>query len=85
MAEQIFRGNFSDPIFAAAERYNVYVMGPVPFYMSPAEREGGITGNYWTSFGAWPAATPTNWYLASGGVATAEPPAGDDDSEWTYT
>ena len=57
---QVFRGNYSDPIFAVTERYNVYVMGPVPKYMTEEERSKHV-GNYWASFPTWPDATPTNW------------------------
>lgn len=83
MAEQIFKGNFADPIFAVTERYNVYVMGPVPFYTSEAEKAAGVVGNYWTSFPDWPAANPTNWYLGAGGVVSPEPPT--EPAAFTYT
>jgi len=84
MSTKMFKGEFDDPVFDYAGKYNFYVMGPVPFYMSDDEKAGGITGNYWTSFEAWPEATPTNWYLGPGGLASLEAPTDPSSASLTY-
>jgi predicted acyl esterase len=76
---QMFKGNWDANCFQVSDTYNVYVMGPVPFYMSEAE-QANHTGNYWTSFPDWPATSPQNWYLGADGTATTTSPSSGDVS-----
>jgi len=69
MAQEMFKGNWDANCFQVSDRYNVYVMGPVPFYMSDTERSNH-TGNYWTSFPSWPTTTPQQWFLGKEGLAS---------------
>lgn len=78
----MFKGNWDANCFNASERYNIYVMGPVPFYMTEDEKANHV-GNYWTSFSQWPDTTPQHWYLSADGTATLESPT-DGDVTYDY-
>jgi len=60
LSVQVFKGNYSHPIFSKVDTLNFYVFGPVPAYI---DKSVSKVGNYYTSLPTWPKFTPTNYYL----------------------
>lgn len=80
MSIQVFKGNWSHPIFSYTNRLNFYVFGPVPKYY------GNVTyiGNYYTSLPDWPAYTATNYYLGDKQYLTTTAPTTSFNRTYTY-
>jgi len=81
MSIQLFKGNYSHPIFTTCNILNFYVFGPVPTYL-PANTS--YVGNYYTSLATWPKFTPTNYYLNEKGTLTTTSPTSASNFSYVY-
>jgi len=65
MSVELFKGNYTHPVFTTCDHINFYVFGPVPKFIG-ANRS--TLGNYWSSLPTWPKFTSTKFYLNANGV-----------------
>jgi hypothetical protein len=80
MSVQIFKGNFSHPVFTTCNKINFYVFGPVP---ALNQNKSTTVGNYWSSLPTWPKFTETRYYLnANGNLSTTQQ---SSSSKFVYT
>jgi len=81
MSVELFKGNYSHPIFTTCDILNFYVFGPVPAYI---DKNDTYVGNYYTSLPAWPKFTSTNYYLGANGVLSTSAPSTVTNFTYTY-
>jgi len=79
MSVQVFKGNYSHPVFSYTSTLNLYVFGPVP------ELEKSYTvGNYYTSLASWPVPNNVNYYASANGMLTNVAPTTAGSRTYTY-
>jgi len=80
MSVQLFKQNWTHPVFQTADKVNFYVFGPVPMYLT---NHSGVIGNYWSSLPAWPKYVSTTYYLNDNGQLSTSTQT--SNSKFTYT
>jgi putative CocE/NonD family hydrolase len=78
---ELFRGNFSAPIFKYAKMLNIYVFGPVPAITG---RGNYSAGNYYSSLDSWPVYNPVNYYAGPNGLLSTTAPMTNGSLTYTY-
>jgi hypothetical protein len=77
---ELFKKNFSSPLWSYIDQLNFYVFGPVPAIVG----RNNYTGNYYTSLPQWPTFTPTLMYAGPNGILYPSAPTTQGSLTYTY-